>query len=494
MENEAWKHTKALYKSFGETPLWLTSDGLAKDRARALTDAILSISDDALKLDAYPVGELTNALNALKHGSPTAAQWANADVLLSATYAAMGEDLMVGQIDPKSVGQSWHINPSDDDVDSALVNSMRDTLERGIADMRPPDDDYPALQKELARYRDIVAKGDWPRVPNGKTLRVGQTDSPERITALRTRLESEGFQLADSGAPGKYTKALADAVGEFQTRHAITVDRTLSTETVNSLNVPAAYRLGQVAANLERYRWLPRTLGSRYIYVNVPAFQLAAYDSGEKVLEMKVIVGQEYEDKATPVFSDSMETVVFRPYWNVTPDIQRKEIEPRLASDPGYLDRENMEYYNDGGERRIRQRPGGKNALGLVKFLFPNSFNIYLHDTPNHELFTKDVRAFSHGCIRIEKPAELAEWVLGWDAGRVQDAMTSGADNHSVRIPRKIPVYITYGTAFVREGQLFFGNDLYHRDDKLVHAAASAAILNDSARQALESLKSIASN
>jgi murein L,D-transpeptidase YcbB/YkuD len=209
---------------------------------------------------------------------------------------------------------------------------------------------------------------------------------------------------------------------------------------------------------------------------------------------MKVIVGQGFEDKATPVFSDSMEFVVFRPYWNITPDIQRKEIAPKIASDPSYMSRENLEYYKDGGTTRIRQKPGPKNALGFVKFLFPNDFNIYLHDTPNHELFNKDVRAFSHGCIRLEKPAELAQWVLGWDAGKVDSAMSGSKDNSTIKLPAKIPVYITYGTAFVRDGELYFGNDLYHRDDKLVQAAAAGAIPSAGARANLETLKKIAAS
>jgi L,D-transpeptidase YcbB len=256
--------------------------------------------------------------------------------------------------------------------------------------------------------------------------------------------------------------------------------------------VPAEYRLGQIAANLERHRWMPRSLGTRYIYVNVPAFHLTAYDKGEPALEMKVIVGEEYEDKATPVFSDSMETVVFRPYWNVTPDIQAKEIEPKLASNPGYLAENDMEYWNDGGARRIRQRPGPKNSLGFVKFLFPNDFNIYLHDTPSRELFEKDVRAFSHGCIRVEKPTELAQWVLGWDAARVDQAMREGGDNRSVKLPTKIPVYIVYGTAYLRDGKLHFGNDLYHRDDQLVKAVAEGAVVSARGVQAIEELKRIA--
>jgi murein L,D-transpeptidase YcbB/YkuD len=243
---------------------------------------------------------------------------------------------------------------------------------------------------------------------------------------------------------------------------------------------------------MERHRWLPRTLGSRYIYVNVPSFRLDAYDSGQKVLSMRVVVGSEYQGRTTPTFSDSMEVAVFRPYWNITPDIQRLEIAPKVASNPGYLEGENMEYYKDGGVTRIRQRPGGKNALGLVKFLFPNDFNIYLHDTPAKALFAQDARAASHGCIRVEKPAELAQWVLGWDASRVEQAMREGKDNQQVKLPKKIPVYIAYGTTYVRDGQLYFGNDLYHRDDQLVKAIAEGALPSERAVGAIEELRRIA--
>ena len=255
------------------------------------------------------------------------------------------------------------------------------------------------------------------------------------------------------------------------------------------MNVPATYRLAEIAANMERYRWLPRTFGSRYIFVNVPAFKLEAFDTGQKVLEMKVIVGQEYQDKATPVFADSMETVVFRPYWNVPPSIAAKEIFPKGSA---YMASQNMETFNDGGQTGVRQRPGPKNALGFVKFLFPNDFNIYLHDTPNHALFEKDVRAFSHGCIRLEKPAELAQWVLGWPADRVEQAMRNGPDDRSVKLPRKIPVYITYFTTYINNGQLYFGNDLYNRDDKLVPQVMSGAMPSKGVVDAVQALRRIA--
>src|SRR6185503_1414425 len=229
--------------------------------------------------------------------------------------------------------------------------------------------------------------------------------------------------------------------------------------------------------------------GERYIMVNVPAFTVAAYDSGHKSLEMKVIVGMEYEGRATPVFADSMEFVVFRPYWNVTPTIQEKEFAGRDAAS---LAAGGFEFYNDGGQTRIRQVPGPKNALGLVKFLFPNDFNIYLHDTPNDELFKKDVRAFSHGCIRLEKPDEMAAYVLGWDMDRVHAAMNGGGDNKTVKLTTKIPVYITYFTTYVMDGKLFFGNDLYKRDDQLVAKVMPGAILPPDFERAARTLHKMA--
>jgi murein L,D-transpeptidase YcbB/YkuD len=514
--DEAWQHTKRLYGRFQQTPLWYERGGLDKDRVKALTNALLKASEDGLRIDDYPLAEVAQAIASVRESKqPTAEQLADADVLLTSAYVSLGEDLLVGQVDPKSVGQAWHIDARDENVDSALVRTLvKQPLDKAISAMQPNDEEYAALQKALAHYRELVGKGGWKAVPAGKPLKRGQSDSPARIEALRARLQAEGIEVpAASSSPATATQSgtgkngtsaattsgavfddgLAAAIAQFQARHGINVDSALGKETLDALNVPVEYRLGQIAANLERHRWLPRQLGSRYIYVNVPAFHLTAYDNDQPALEMKVIVGQEYEDKATPVFSDSMETVVFRPYWNVTPDIQAKEIEPKLASDPGYLEENDMEYWNEGGNRRIRQRPGPKNSLGFVKFLFPNDFNIYLHDTPNHELFDKDVRAFSHGCIRVEKPAELAQWVLGWDAGRVEQAMREGKDNQATKLPKKIPVYIAYGTTYVRDGQLYFGNDLYHRDDQLVKAMAQGAVVSSSGVKAIEELRKIAS-
>jgi murein L,D-transpeptidase YcbB/YkuD len=346
-----------------------------------------------------------------------------------------------------------------------------------------------------------VARGGWPRLATGKALKPGDTDTPGRLASLRARLRAEGIAVdstptssATSGTSQRvggavYDGRLAGAVAAFQARHGIPVDSVLGPGTVASLNVPADFRLGQIAANLERHRWLPRELGSRYVLVNVPAFRVEAYDGGRKALEMKVIVGAEYEDRATPVFSDSMEFVVFRPYWNVPDEIAAKELWPKISADAGYMERNNYETVREGGKARIRQKPGPKNALGLVKFMFPNNFNIYLHDTPEDQLFEKDVRAFSHGCIRLEKPVEFAQFVLGWPADRVRQGMEQGPNGRRVSLARKIPVYIAYFTAYTRDGRLHFGSDLYDRDSALITAVAKGAFPEAQALRTVQELE-----
>lgn len=506
IDDDQWGHTKRLYKLYGNNPLWLTSDGLHETRTKALANAILAANADGMRLDDYPIGALAQAIGTLKQTkTPTAEQLATADVILTAAYTSLGEDLLTGQVDPRTVAQAWHVNPEEENVDSALVRNLRyEQLDRALATMRPTDDDYAGLSQQLQNYRGIVAKGGWQNIPETKSVKPGETANPAVLAAVRNRLAVEGIvpasapnkasmipspQGASAPTPGTYDHDLAAAVALFQERHGINVDSALGKETIESMNVPASYRLGEIAANMERYRWLPRSFGSRYIFVNVSAFKLEAYDSGQKALEMKVIVGQEYQDRSTPVFADSMETVIFRPYWNVPPGIAAKEIFPKGS---GYMARENMETYQEGGQTRVRQRPGPKNALGFVKFLFPNDFNIYLHDTPNHELFKQDVRAFSHGCIRLEKPAELAQWVLGWPADKVQQAMDNPPNDKPVKVPQKIPVYITYFTTYINNGQLYFGNDLYSRDDKLVPIVMSGAMPSKEIVDAIQALRRIA--
>ena len=498
---DRWTRVRGLYAAFDNSPLWLEEGGV-KDRATALLDAIRNAPDHGLDTAAYPMSAIQGVVDAKRlTDTASAATLGDADVLLTSAYVAYAADMLIGQVDPKSISQAWHIPAGGQELDTAIVRGIESPdMKPALDSMAPQNPDYTALKAAYARYRTIASNGGWQPVTAGSTpaalqarlsaeLEGDSSTTPGQhavdSTAAPTGVVGKGLEptASSTGRPDSRSGSATAAAGagmrtalmRYQERHGLDKTGKLDKATLETINVPAAERATQIAANLERHRWLPRALGSRYVFVNVPAFRLDAYDSGQKQLTMKVVVGQEYEGKVTPVFSDTMESVVFRPYWNITPDIQAKEIGPKAAADGGYLGRNDMEYYKDGSARRIRQRPGGKNSLGLVKFLFPNQFNIYLHDTPAKELFNKTDRAASHGCIRIEKPAEMAQWVLGWDAARVQQAMNGGADNTAVRVPKKLPVYIVYFTAYIRDGQLFFGDDVYNRDASLEQKVVSAA-------------------
>jgi len=497
-----WKHAMKLYAEYGGYPIWLDGNGLRERRTKTLMTALLNADADALALDAYPLDDLHRLLaTLLKAKRPSPELLGDLDVVLTATYVTLGQDLLTGQVDPSRVSQDWHIAPTSAQVDSALGRFLGDRrFDITLMQMRPEYPEYKDLQKQLTRFRQIVAKGGWDSVPSGKALKAGDTAPAERLTALRNRLRVEGYDVGTpKGSAGSngiatavYDQALAAAVAQFQREHGIAVDSALGKETLQALNVPATFRLGQIAANMERYRWMPRSLGDKYVFVNVPSFRLDAYDDGKPVMNMKVIVGAEFKDKNTPVFSDSMQYVVFRPYWNATDSIAAKELWPKVEADPTFLDRNEYEIVNEGGKERIRQKPGDKNALGLVKFMFPNSFDIYMHDTPEDQLFAKDVRAFSHGCIRLEKPEEMARWVLGWTPEQVKNAMESGPDDRRVTLKQKVPVYIVYFTTFIRDGRLYFGNDLYGRDGPLVAAVKNGAQPTVSAIQAVRLLRDLA--
>ena len=293
INEDQWGHTRRLYKVYGNNPLWLAPDGLHSDRAYALATAVLQAEQDGMRMDAYPIGALAQAMSIDASKTVTAQQLADADVTLTAAFVALGEDYLTGQVDPKTVAQSWHIDPQEENVDSALTRGLRNSaIDKAIASMRPQDPDYFGLAEQLNRFQQIVAKGGWPTVPAGKPVKPGESMDSPRIAALRQRLTIEGFSAAGASdstqttrgsqnSPAKsgvYSPALAGAVAQFQARHGIVVDSMLGDETLASLNQPATYRAAQIAANLERIRWLPRTLAQRYIYVNVPAFRLEAFD------------------------------------------------------------------------------------------------------------------------------------------------------------------------------------------------------------------------
>jgi murein L,D-transpeptidase YcbB/YkuD len=443
-----WKRVQQLYANYQGAPLWMETDGV-RERASALLAALDSAPSHALRTDAYPLDSIRRVVSSKKIDSgATAKDIANADVLLTAAYVGYASDMLTGQINPQSVSQSWYIPMRRAAVDSALTHTLQDSsIAEGLASMAPQDSEYTVLRRQYALYTEIVANGGWDSVDFGATR-----------AELMKRLLAEGYDV-----PSK--DSVPAAMKRWQETHDLDADGRPGKMTFAALNIPASERLAQIATNMERHRWLPRALGQKYIYVNVPSFRLDAFDSGQRVLSMKVVVGADYDGKTTPVFADSMRWVVFRPYWRPTEHIMKTEIFPKIKADPTYLARNDMELVRDGKARVVRQRPGEHNSLGLVKFLFPNDYDIYLHDTNEKSMFAKAARAASHGCIRLEHPDKLAEYVLGWTADSVKFAMQSGKNDVTVSLAQKLPVYIVYFTAYERDGQLHFADDVYGRDE-----------------------------
>ncbi|MFL5742189.1 MAG: murein L,D-transpeptidase [Flavisolibacter sp.] len=327
---------------------------------------------------------------------------------------------------------------------------------------------YKLLKEQLAKYYAIAKQGGWPQIAaSKKILKKGMTDPA--IPLIKKRLEITG-DLPGRDSSQIFDDTLENGVRTFQQRMGYTPSGQVTPELVRDMNVPAMKRLEQILMNMGRMRWMPEPSSGNLILVNIPEFVLHVYEGKQKAWDMNVVVGKEGHN--TMMFSGDLNQIVFSPYWNVPPSIVKKEILPKLSSNPGYLESQDMEQIGtEEGLPKIRQRPGDKNSLGRVKFLFPNSFNIYFHDTPAKSLFGKDKRAFSHGCIRLSEPEKMAEYLLRnnpeWTPEKINDAMYSG-NEQTVRLKKPVPVIITYYTAWVDDnGQINFRDDIYTHDHSL---------------------------
>lgn len=327
------------------------------------------------------------------------------------------------------------------------------------------NDMYGALKDQLKLYHDIVKNGGWPTVPAAKTSYKKGSSSPA-IAVIKRRLRISG-DLQGNDTSQVFNDTLEMAVKNFQERHGYTADGVIGANVIKEMNVPALIRLEQILLNMERMRWTPIHHEGNLMVVNIPEFILHIYEGKKEVIAMPVVVGKDGNN--TMMFNGDLSTVVFSPYWNIPPSIAKNEIEPAIARNPNYLASQNMESTPDGG---YRQRPGPGNALGQVKFLFPNSFNIYLHDTPSKSLFSRDKRAFSHGCIRVSDPEWLANYVLRkqpeWTPDKINAAMNAGSEKQ-VKVKDPIPVIITYYTAWVDDrGRVNFRDDIYGHDKRVM--------------------------
>ena len=332
------------------------------------------------------------------------------------------------------------------------------------------NDMYAGLKKNLQLYLDITKAGGWPVIPTTKTIKKGETQAS--IPSIKKRLQlSQDMPGNDSTAI--FTDTLELAVETFQKRHGYKQDGVITASLIKDMNVFASERLKQILLNMDRMRWLPQKPVGNLIIVNLPEFMLHVYDGNKTVFDMVVVVGKVGNN--TMMFNGDLNQIYFSPYWNVPQSIIKNEILPAIARNPNYLANKNMEKI--GGN--IRQKPGPGNALGKVKFIFPNSFNMYFHDTPSKSLFGQDKRAFSHGCIRLSEPQKMAEWLLrndpDWNTEKIVSAMNQTTEK-GVKLKDPVPVFIIYYTAWVdNEGQLNFRDDIYQHDSELVKKMFTAA-------------------
>jgi murein L,D-transpeptidase YcbB/YkuD len=466
-------------------------------QARQAVALLADAAADGLDPADYGVASLERALAAVDAGADGGAR-ARLDAALTAAMQRFLADLHLGRIDPRQVHVKFGVPLRAFDAAGTLRAALAaQRLPEAVWAAAPQVQLYANLRKALAEYRALAAHPAWqsplPALPGGVNGKVEPGMVWAGLPLMAQRLQALGDLATPATAGEQYDSALVEAVRAFQRRHGLIDDGVIGRATRTALEVGPAQRAQQIALTMERLRWTPLALGPRMIVVNVPEFVLRAYEvRGERfdvLLESKVIVGRALETR-TPLISEELRFVEFSPYWNVPPSIAIKEVVPRLRRDPAYWTREGFEFVLRGGqvvtalsadlldavlrgEARIRQRPGPANALGDIKFVFPNNDAIYLHHTPSVGLFGRERRDFSHGCIRVEDPVTLARFVLRdqpeWTEERIRAAMAEGT-SRTLRVAQPVPVLVAYATALVRQGRPYFFVDLYGHDRLLAQA------------------------
>lgn len=473
------------------------SDGLAPlSHADVLINSLDGAEAEGLRPQFYRTDESRAALEevrrkALEGGPPAPELLADMDILLTDAFLAYGFDLLTGRVNPESIEGEWADHGWEADL-PGLLNSALETgmVKEALENLDPPHKSFAGLKQALAAYRGIAEAGGWNPVPSDAVL--GKGDRGWRVGLLRARLS-----LTDGAGQGGgilFDEDLERAVLRFQRRHGLLADGIAGSDTIGALNVPVEERIRRTELNMERWRWLPQDFGERYIVVNSAGFRMKIFERGAPVMSMRVVVGEPYWH--TPNFSSLMTYIVLNPSWSVTRKIAVEEMLPKMRKDSGYfmrqgfrtyrddeeIDAEGVDWENvpeDGFDYKFIQPPGLLNPLGRMKFMFPNRFAVYLHDTPDKGLFSASVRTFSHGCIRIEKPLELAEYLLRedpeWTHERLLAAIEEG-EERTIRLPRPENIHLLYWTAWVEEdGTVQFRDDIYGRDELLNEKLFGAA-------------------
>ena len=489
------KHLQKFYNSYGYSLPWVR--GMEPSpQARQLIALLWQAEQKGLNPDDYDGPRWSARLALLKPAAaqPTEADALRFDVALTVCVMRYISDLHIGRVNPRHFDFGLDVETKKYDLPDFLKDHVVDgsNVAGALAQVEPTYPGYKRTIEALHTYLELAKQSDDSKLPVPKKT-IAPGDTYAGIPQLAQKLRLVGDLPVDAVVPADatiYQGALVEAIKNFQRRHGREPDGRIGAQALADLNVPLTVRVRQMQLVLERWRWLPLSYNASPIVANIPEFRLRAYDENFKVaVTMNVVVGKAYNHD-TPIFTDRMEYIVFRPYWSVPYSIARAEFFSRIARDPEYLAKKGFEVVDShqqvvasgtvssdvleqlrAGKLFIRQKPGPKNSLGLVKFIFPNNFNIYMHDTPEQEFFSRSRRDFSHGCIRLERPADLAAFVLrnnpGWDMDRVRAAM-KGDSTQQVNLARPIPVLILYGTVIVPEdGLVHFYDDIYGHDAAL---------------------------
>jgi murein L,D-transpeptidase YcbB/YkuD len=476
---------RELYPERGYQPIWVDEDGLLP-RGAAFEAWLARVP---IRHGLRPQDYHLSVIDELDESDRIAAM---VDLELATTdaFLMVGSHFLAGRLNPETLDSEWVANRRHRPL-APLLDRASQSEDPGavLEELLPTDSAYQALVQRLADLRQQRDAGRWAVVEPGSTLREG--DDGDRVRQLIQRLAATQ-DLEDVVSHATFDADVARAVRNFQTRHGLAADGVVGQATLGALNVPVQARIDQIIVNLERWRWLPEDLGDFYVLVNIAGFRLDVIENDRSVLDMRVVVGQPY--RRTPVFSGRIAYLVLNPYWEVPPSIAERDKLPLIKANPGYLTGQGYDLLQGWGEQersvdpatvdwaavsarnfpyRLRQRPGMYNALGRVKFMFPNKFSVYLHDTPSRELFGRDARAFSSGCIRLAAPLDLAELLLSdqpsWPRSAIDAAVASGIEQ-TVRLGRQVPVHLLYWTAWIDrdDGQLHFRDDVYGRDDPVL--------------------------
>ena len=485
------------YLRRGNKPAWI-GNNLDFPLADELIQSIRESTREGLTPNIYHLKQLKFLLNAIRqkeaHRRPLDPKTLiDFEILLTDAFLFLGSHLRGGRVNPETIHTKWIVENPEVDMAAVLQLAIKSkNIRAALQKFIPPQNGYAAMRKALLSYRKIHAKGGWPLIPPGISLRLG--DREPRVMLLRQRLIRTGdFEAVANSAQYDFDEPLEKAVRRFQRRHGLKADGVVGRKTLAALNVPVKDRIRQIEINMERWRWIPPDLGRHFLLVNIADFKLTVFENSQPVMDMRVVVGR--NARRTPVFSARLKYLVINPYWNIPSKIAVRDILPKVKTDVGYLrdrkirvlqdwsqnapqlDPYSINWFETGRRHfpyKLRQDPGPLNALGRIKFMFPNKFEVYLHDTPAKELFQKTSRDFSSGCIRLERPIDLAAYLLSahdrWSADNISKTIKSG-QRKIVKIEETVYVHLLYWTAWVdKEGRLHFRKDIYDRDMPLDRA------------------------